>query len=269
MPVQFRFFSFTLLVIGLALSQGLFAQHRVLEEDVVYLKNGSIIRGQIEEQIPGDYVKIRVISDTAFTFQTSEIEKITREPSKYISIKVKKYKGFMPISYRQRGLYQHASFGAGFTDGDWGQPVANLSLNYRIGYHLNRFVNVGGGTGFDFYDGGVIAPFFVDVWGDLWESPVTPTYMANLGYGYGLGGSWRHDVFDGGLMGHLAFGLKFNTRSRYEYVFTVGYKRQDTYQEFEDWNGNWNPWTGQVLNTPVIKGTRIYQKIMWQFSFGF
>jgi hypothetical protein len=266
MPVQLRLLSVSLILLGLFGGQVTFAQWRTLEEDVVYLKNGSIIRGKIKEQIPGEYIKIELVSDTIFTLGQSEVEKITREPTKYMSIRVKKYKKLLPFTYRQKGLYQHVSFGAGFTTGRFGEPSANLAFNYRIGYHFHHLFNLGAGTGFDIYDGSVITPFFLDLWGDLKESPVTPTYMANIGYGYGLSGSWRHDVFDGGLLAHLALGLKFNTRSKREYVFTVGYKRQDTYQEFASLNWRWDPW---ATTQSIVRGTRIYQRIMWQFSFGF
>lgn len=48
-------------------------------QDVVYLKNGSIIRGVIIEQIPEQSVKIRTADGSVFVYQMSEVEKITKE----------------------------------------------------------------------------------------------------------------------------------------------------------------------------------------------
>ena len=48
-------------------------------EDVVYLKNGNIIRGTILEQIPGQSLKIRTTDNSTFVFTMGEIEKVARE----------------------------------------------------------------------------------------------------------------------------------------------------------------------------------------------
>jgi TM2 domain-containing membrane protein YozV len=48
-------------------------------QDVVYLKNGGIIRGVIIEQIPLEKLKIRTADGSIFVYQMSEIERITRE----------------------------------------------------------------------------------------------------------------------------------------------------------------------------------------------
>ena len=49
-------------------------------QDVVYLKNGSIIRGVIIEQIPGDSLKIQTRGGSVFVHRMSEVLKIAKEP---------------------------------------------------------------------------------------------------------------------------------------------------------------------------------------------
>ena len=49
-------------------------------QDVVYLKNGSIIHGLIIEQIPDKSIKIETADNNIFVFQKDEIEKLTKEP---------------------------------------------------------------------------------------------------------------------------------------------------------------------------------------------
>lgn len=49
-------------------------------QDVVYLKNGSIIRGMIIEQIPFKSIKIKMVDNSLFVFQMDEIERMTKEP---------------------------------------------------------------------------------------------------------------------------------------------------------------------------------------------
>ena len=50
--------------------------------DVVYLKNGSIIRGIIIEQIPNQSIKIQTNDRNVFVFKYDEIEKISKEEAK-------------------------------------------------------------------------------------------------------------------------------------------------------------------------------------------
>jgi len=49
-------------------------------QDVVYLKNGSIIRGLIIEQVPNVSIKIQTSDGSVFFYKMEEIEKITKEP---------------------------------------------------------------------------------------------------------------------------------------------------------------------------------------------
>lgn len=65
-------------VLAVATAVSSYAQDRV---DVVYLKNGSIIRGTIVEQIPNESIKIETADGSVFVFKISEIEKITKESS--------------------------------------------------------------------------------------------------------------------------------------------------------------------------------------------
>jgi len=52
-------------------------------QDVVYLKNGSIIRGVIIEQIPNKSIKIETADKSVFVYQIEEIEKMTKEAKPY------------------------------------------------------------------------------------------------------------------------------------------------------------------------------------------
>ena len=48
-------------------------------QDVVYLKNGSVVRGIILEQIPGKTIKIATDNGSHFIFTLAEVEKMTKE----------------------------------------------------------------------------------------------------------------------------------------------------------------------------------------------
>jgi TM2 domain-containing membrane protein YozV len=48
-------------------------------EDVVYLKNGSIIRGTIIEQIPNESLNVKTKDGSVFVYKMTEVSKITKE----------------------------------------------------------------------------------------------------------------------------------------------------------------------------------------------
>ena len=54
-----------------------FAQEQL--QDVVYLKNGSIIRGDIIEQIPNKTIKVKTSDGSVFVYSMNDIERITKE----------------------------------------------------------------------------------------------------------------------------------------------------------------------------------------------
>ena len=48
-------------------------------QDVVYLKNGSIIRGDIVEYTPNDTVKIMTTDGSVFVYDFAQVEKFAKE----------------------------------------------------------------------------------------------------------------------------------------------------------------------------------------------
>nr|MBS9774853.1 hypothetical protein [Tenacibaculum sp.] len=82
-----------LLTISIMLfSNIIFAQEN--NRDVVYLKNGSIIKGYIIEQVPNKTMTIQTIDGSTFVYPIDEIKKITKEishiPNNINKIKSKK-----------------------------------------------------------------------------------------------------------------------------------------------------------------------------------
>jgi hypothetical protein len=50
-------------------------------DDVLYLKDGSVVRGQIIEQVPNVSIKIQTRDGSIFTHRIEDIEKVLKEPS--------------------------------------------------------------------------------------------------------------------------------------------------------------------------------------------
>jgi hypothetical protein len=67
-------------VLAAATSAGLPINAQELQ-DVVYLHDGSVIRGVIVEQVPGESILIETVDGNRFRYQMDQIQRMTREPS--------------------------------------------------------------------------------------------------------------------------------------------------------------------------------------------
>ena len=88
-----------MLLLLISINTFVFAQDNF--QDVVYLKNGSIIHGMIVEQVPGKSLKIETKDKNVFVFQLEEVEKITKELMVSTAVKEnveKNRKGFIGLS---------------------------------------------------------------------------------------------------------------------------------------------------------------------------
>ena len=58
------------------------AYGQAVQQDVVYLKNGSIIRGTIIEMVPNQSVRIETADGSVFVYEMEQIERITKEEAR-------------------------------------------------------------------------------------------------------------------------------------------------------------------------------------------
>lgn len=97
-------------------------------QDVVYLKNGSVVRGIIIEQVPNRSIKIETNDKSIFVFQIEEIEKITKEQSKTQSQYMDNSLAIENNKSEQKNAYK---YGVGFT-GSALLPMSNMSDVYDL-----------------------------------------------------------------------------------------------------------------------------------------
>lgn len=60
----------------------MFAAAQANLQDVVYLKNGSVVRGTIIEQVPGVSLKLQTNDGNIFVYKIEDVEKMTKEQSR-------------------------------------------------------------------------------------------------------------------------------------------------------------------------------------------
>ena len=73
-------------------------------EDVVYLKNGSIISGMIVEQVPSQSIKIQTLDRNVFVFEMDQVERITKEEVPQDIIVPQAEKPADPFSLKESGF---------------------------------------------------------------------------------------------------------------------------------------------------------------------
>jgi hypothetical protein len=120
------------------------------------LKDGSIIRGTIVEQIPNESIKLKTADNSVFVYETDEVERIRKE-----AIQESNQRESSGLKKGYRGI---AEVGYGFAVGDY--RLDRIMVNFVNGYQLNPHFFFGIGTGLRYYseaDNAMVVPFFADL----------------------------------------------------------------------------------------------------------
>lgn len=202
---------------------------------VVYFKDGSVMRGTVLEQIPDEYVKIRITGGSVLTVQMSEVERIKSDASLYT---------FHPdgSNSKTRGFYHGFNVQGTFGNPNNGEFDRRLLLGagvqYSAGKQFNRCLSLGGGVGLEMYNR-VFADIFVQVRGFLPLGKVTPVLAADAGYGAPVllqNAGNRNAQIRGGWSLRPSIGLRIATRGRADLLVDAGYQLQE-FHSVNDWGG--------------------------------
>ena len=194
--------------------------------DVVYLKNGSIYRGQIVEYEYDKLLKIKINEATTISIPADVINKV-------VQIDPEERKGKLREKINPKitkKLYSMTNF---YTLGGYFANEFELGLGAQtsFGYQWNSKLATGIGVAYDNYLIGsrtTLLPIFAEVRGQLTEKAVAPHYTVNIGYGFGV----ANEDFgirepEGGLYLHGAMGLIFHKPGGHAFLLDVGYKFQE------------------------------------------
>jgi hypothetical protein len=159
---------------------GMVANAQTNKQDVLYLKNGSIIRGLIVQFIPDSTVKIQTVDGSLFVFPSVEIEKILKEDAPLVAgVKV------VPSS-QQKDTSTTVSIFAGLAiPGSDFANVAETGFTVGIQIHSRKKVGVLGNLSYSINStsGEVSIGSFIGVLGlkvSLTETQKTDVYLAPL-----------------------------------------------------------------------------------------
>ncbi len=211
------------LFLAIALFLAVVAPAQTLQE-VVYLKNGSVIRGTIIEQVPNVSLRIQTSDGSIFAYPMDEVEKITKEETvapygrQKSASKMNEYG--LPSGYRG-----FIDFGYSVGVGDFGEGRVEFSTTH--GYQIIPYLFLGVGVGVAYYhDSDLLEiPLFADIRASIPASRVCQPFL-----------DWKigYTVYDAdGFYMCPSIGCRFALSNMAGASVSIGY----TYQSFEYWLG--------------------------------
>lgn len=217
-------------------------------EDVVYLKNGSIIHGTIVEQVPNVSIKIKTADGNLFVFRIEEVEKITKEEKAGGKAPKEREErpargGFGPEELKQRGYSATAELVTAIGYNDFGDK-SSFGLQVINGYQVNPYFTAGIGVGLNqHFSSAAFMPVFLDLRGTLLRQRVSPFIDLAGGWAFGLN-VHEEEPDEGGLYLNPAFGVRFFVSRQASLNLSVGMRYQEGTYSYADWS--------PYQNTPII-----------------
>lgn len=202
------------------------------EVDHIYLKSGSVIRGQILEIEPSDHVKVQDLCGNIWYYKSDEVQKITSEAYDVPAVMQNK-EGFGP------GFVNLTSLGflAGSSSNMQPAPFSLVMVN---GWRNSAGLFLGAGLGIEFLSTNYL-PLFLDMRYDITGKDVVPYLVLKGGYSMPMSkGYSEYDVkyaYQGGALAAGGLGLKIRTREHFAWDVELMYRYQQTsYTEVYGWN---------------------------------
>ncbi|NQY10638.1 MAG: hypothetical protein HRT71_14155 [Flavobacteriales bacterium] len=200
-------------------------------QDVVYLKDGSVIRGTIikSEGSP----KIRILSaGNQWVFDKSEVDTISMQEE---VPNVKK-----SITLKPKGFYSSFTVSPMHGRDKWDSGIKSFSIHYVNGYQINPHWAAGAGVGFEFFDGAFYTLFGQGTY-TLSNKKFSPFAGVKLGYAmpasnYYVSGETKSKR--GGIMEEFEIGTKKYLNSRVAFIASMGYRHQRTEDHYYDWQSD-------------------------------
>lgn len=213
----------TLLLLLLLLSMPLLLAAQSNTEDVIYFRDGSILRGEIIEQNGNESLKIKTTGRNVFVVELTEVREIKKE-----KIPGTEY-------FKKSGYINHTSLNI--------MPGgSHTAANFQMvnGYQFTPRLSAGLGIGFVLYNDPLnLISLFVDVKYKFKEANTTPFVFFKSGYSFSILSDEHMEVEShrGGFMLNPGVGLQFDTSAGFGINFSAGYNLDNSSFEQEGWNG--------------------------------
>ena len=162
-----------LLLFALATATISFAQSNF--QDVIYLKDGSVVRGTIIDKVPNKSVQIKMADKTVFIYQMDQIDKLAREPYRFKSDRPLSQRG---LQFGYKGLVD-----VGYQVGQGEYGLNRLSFNVVNSLQANPYFSIGLGAGLRYYmePQALLMPIFLDLRANVLDEWLSPYLAVSVG----------------------------------------------------------------------------------------
>ena len=198
-------------------------------QDVVYLKNGSIIRGELTEDPGNGTVKIETIGRNLFVFTAAEIEKVSRDLVRP-AFKYPFTTGYLNMTEAGLSVGNSSAWNSG--------RHVDISLQTFNGYQFASYFALGLTAGMDAYTGITLLPLGIGLRGDLAKTKNRPYYSFDAGYAL----DWLNNPRlsgnrQGGFFWSPGAGMKLSGKTNRAFLISLAYRRQASSLEMPFRNG--------------------------------
>lgn len=197
---------------------------QLLQEDIVYLKNGSIIRGKITEQTP-DSLKIETNCNSFIILAQSEVLDKKKE-----TLKSQAGNRINDFSLNDsKGFYSYTTVGM-LTGNSEVIDDFSFSFHTNLGYEFSHFFGLGVGIGVEHLKTELL-PVYASFKSHLINKPNSPFVNLSIGYSFPLSDKKQKDeyidfTYEGGFGFGIDMGISSFKTNNYAFTITAGYKYQ-------------------------------------------
>lgn len=171
-------------------------------EDVIYLNDGSVIRGTIVERVPGETYKIEIAGGSVLVVDADEVEKITKERRTAETgekLYVGRIWGYRPFLFGFQPVFGMNVEG--------GESFMLYGAEFKVGYRVIDLYAAGLGFGYNRISTTTRIPIYLHNRLTYYRTPSTGIYTY-INVGYGMVFADYGDGNYGGLMFGVGEGIE-------------------------------------------------------------
>jgi len=209
-------------------------------KDIVYLTNGSILKGQLLDYKVGGIVKLKLENGSILTINDDVVKRINMYSGKS-SVDDLGYDFDMPYEMKEHGIIYSFAFNIMLGQSDaiyyyyryyYGLNRTAYGGNLSIAYRFKPAFSLGGGIGVTTYGYGLdefIFPLYVEATSNFLSGRYSPFLKLKMGYGFVIATSKNVLDSSGGLYMNPVFGIKIGTSSNMDFTFGIGLNYQKAF----------------------------------------
>lgn len=194
-------------------------------EDVLYLKNGKILKGKILK-IEEQRIEFATNTGNVVIISMLEVKQIRREPTdrrlRNAKDSIFKAKGFVTVAELS---YSYGTGSVGTRIGSFRNQMKGYDLSISRGYLIAPTFYMGLGAGYNYYEDIKFLPIFLDLRSDFFRERFRPIFALRIGHSFG----WKDNqngVDWGGFMIQTNLGVKLMLSYSSSVYLSVGIKSQ-------------------------------------------